>query len=293
MLKFIKKSSFLLFILLLFLSVESPVQTEDLDPCWIIPCLDTEYMQGINPDTLAIDTCGFYVESGGYYFNSHDWCEEIRSQKNALVLQFITQKRYYSKRGWHLRFEVMAIKLPWAPEDSILECNWNAIDTAYPEIRQGFQELEEKYGNLILRKSDPCDTTYSYYSYKSQIFTVHFQNWLNTVEVAEALNNIPKSVGGFSGYFDVTTSFIIENEGKSNSLFEVYPNPSENKITIKINEINNNNNSINIYSLDGKLQITQLIQYSSETIDIDTSKLINGIYLVIYNNQQTKIVIRR
>lgn len=288
MLKYIKKSSFLLFVLMLFLSVESPVQTEDLDPCWIIPCLDTEYMQEINPDTLAIDTCGFYVESGGYYFNSYDWCEEIRSQKNALVLQFGTQKRYYSKRGWSLEFEVMAIKLPWAPEDSILECNWDAIDTAYPEIRKGFQNIENQYGSFKLRKRYPADTSSN--TAVSQRFHLHFENWVNSVEINNILFNIPNLVSGIY-LFDCVTG--VTDDQTSENIFEVYPNPSEDKIIIKFNEEPIDKKYINIYSMDGKLQISQLIQYSSETIDIDTSKLINGIYLVIYNNQQTKIVIRR
>jgi hypothetical protein len=286
MLKFIKKSSFLLFVLMLFLSVESPVQTEDLDPCWIIPCLDTEYMQGINPDTLAIDTCGFYEESG-IYFNSHEWCELIRSYESPIVLQFITQKRYYSKRGWKIIFKVNALNFPWAPEDSILECSWNDIDTAYPEIREKFQIIEDKYGIFKLRKVYPADTI----TEQSRRFSLHFPNFVNTIDVGTALMNIPKSVSTGPRLFDCVTG--ASDDQTSNNIFEIYPNPSEDKLIIKFNEEPIDKKYINIYSMDGKLQISQLIQYSSETIDIDTSELINGIYLVIYNNQQTKIVIRR
>lgn len=271
----------------LFLSM--PVRSQDIDSCWCIPCYNTQYMEFYNRDTLAIDTCGIIEELGSSSeldnYNN-DWCELVRSQESPIVRRLVWYKRYYSKRGWSFSFQVMAIDLPWAPHDSIVECSWEDIDSSYTNIRDAFERLEKKYGEFYFIKKDPEDTI----TYLSQTFKLRFDNWVNTIEVYDSLKTIPQIVPGVNVFHFVDGLSIDQTSEK---IFEVYPNPSENKIIIKFNEEPENINIINIFSIDGNLQISQPIQFPADNIQVDISELSDGVYFVVYKNQRTKIVVRR
>ena len=66
--------------------------------------------------------------------------------------------------------------------------------------------------------------------------------------------------------------------------FEIYPNPTENMVTIKLNSIDYNNCNVRIVNMIGQYIHTQK---ASEFTSIDLSKLSNGIYIVqIINNDE-------
>ena len=266
MLKFIKKSSFLLFVLMLFLSVQSPVPSQEF-PClrlvWehdTTPYTGNGEGKALNPDSVMVDTC----EASPTY--------DQRFANRYYIVQFPYEE-------YPFNFE------PFHPNST---ATYRDIDSAYPGYIDGFQSIENKFGNFVfLRRNTEPDSNIQ----KNPVFSMKFDEYVCIDSVVEALKSIENLK--YSAYVNNAVHLTNVDDNKDGKSIKIFPNPSENKITIKINEINNNKNSINIYSLDGRLKISQLIQFSSETIDIDISKLINGIYYIRYDNQQTKLIIRR
>jgi len=99
----------------------------------------------------------------------------------------------YAHGKWVIWFTVDAIKLPPAPRDSIVRITWDAIDTAYPEMRAGFQALEEQFGPFHLDKRLPHKVS----GIESQKFYLWFENYVNVTKVNMALSTIPGTKGGF------------------------------------------------------------------------------------------------
>jgi hypothetical protein len=73
-------------------------------------------------------------------------------------------------------FDYYVIDLPEAPEDTILEVTWESISSTYTTLRNEFEEMENIFGDYILRKETPqiTDTTHI----GSKLFKIYFDNYV-------------------------------------------------------------------------------------------------------------------
>lgn len=93
--------------------------------------------------------------------------------------------------------------------------------------------------------------------------------------------NQPNSIT-FPVVDSIPNSNLAVKENKQDNSFKLYPNPTTNVVTISLNK--NVNSKIKIYSLDGRLVLTDNIQ-NSQTKVLDLSTLSKGVYVVVLANE--------
>lgn len=86
-------------------------------------------------------------------------------------------------------------------------------------------------------------------------------------------------------YIEPETPEAVENYTKNNNL-TIYPNPTQNVITIDIKENSGKFGTINFYTLFGSLIQTEQVLQEKQQLNI--SNLSNGIYLITYENDSLK-----
>ena len=84
--------------------------------------------------------------------------------------------------------------------------------------------------------------------------------------------------------FYKTESLSVTNNKELKTL--IYPIPANNRLTI--NNLNEGVTSVRIISLQGKIVVDKKVSSSQNHLVIDTSKLVNGLYLVHLLNSQTE-----
>jgi hypothetical protein len=94
--------------------------------------------------------------------------------------------------------------------------------------------------------------------------------------------------------FDNLIGSVPEQTSK-NSLFNLFPNPASDIVTLNFNQVNSEDNELNIYSVMGKLLISEMIKQNNQQINI--GDLNNGIYLVAIKSkaliETQKLIIQR
>ncbi|MDP4289440.1 MAG: hypothetical protein Q8922_16115, partial [Bacteroidota bacterium] len=101
-----------------------------------------------NPDSILVDTC--------------------------LTLPGSSHAVFWVKGRYEIFFDSNAIPLGYGAPDSDLEVEWQAIDTAFPLIRNGFKAIYDSIGPFSLKKRDPSDTG----DIGSHGFYLIFQNYV-------------------------------------------------------------------------------------------------------------------
>jgi hypothetical protein len=156
--------SIILIIQYFLIAYQSNSQIPD---CMCVPLSYPQTGQIINLDSsIVFDTCGVQYkysncDSSFWYNLKSDYGEQAK-------------KKVYSKGYWVILFEVSAIPIPAAPkEDTLIYVDWTAIDTAYPEIRNTFQQMEENFGDLYFRKMSPTAGE------NAKNFRLYFTNYVN------------------------------------------------------------------------------------------------------------------
>jgi hypothetical protein len=79
-----------------------------------------------------------------------------------------------------------------------------------------------------------------------------------------------------------------------NMKFEIYPNPAKNKFEIWSSEFRENETTMELFDLNGKKLLEKQIPAGTETVELDVSTLVNGVYfcrLIIENKSVTKKLI--
>jgi Secretion system C-terminal sorting domain len=109
----------------------------------------------------------------------------------------------------------------------------------------------------------------------------------------------PSSFGWEPNYPWVASHYVKQasagiNE-KRNILFNLYPNPASDIVTLNINKTNNENLEINIYDILGDLVLSESLKQNQQKINI--GDLNNGIYIVEINSNEwsgkQKLIIQR
>lgn len=79
-------------------------------------------------------------------------------------------------------------------------------------------------------------------------------------------------------------------EENNDLLVEIMPNPSHDKVMIKMNQWNTATN-VEIIDLNGKMHLSTQKQTSESSIEVDITNLVNGIYFVkVIQNNTTKVI---
>lgn len=76
----------------------------------------------------------------------------------------------------------------------------------------------------------------------------------------------------------------IHDVAQSN-LFKIYPNPAQNTLHVQLDQLTSGSYNIRIASIDGKSLITTTNNFSGGAMNIDISKLANGIYSLTIQNK--------
>ena len=110
-------------------------------------------------------------------------------------------------------------------------------------------------------------------------------NWLFSVYSSDSNTGYVTGAGNtfLKTNNDGVTNIVNALSTKSN--FSIYPNPATQKITIEFNQEMAQKFWISIYNIKGELVYSQILQ-NQNSVDIDVSDLIHGLYMV---KIQTKI----
>ena len=100
---------------------------------------------------------------------------------------------------------------------------------------------------------------------------------------------------GFDIYGKVTDWYLIgiteEKNTSANELssFTVYPNPTNGKITIKINSINHIPAQIYLYDVSGRKQQSLVVNKNRGEAQLNLTNLAKGIYFVTLENESKRV----
>lgn len=77
-----------------------------------------------------------------------------------------------------------------------------------------------------------------------------------------------------------------------NDIFRIYPNPAQDRLNVKLNQLTAGKYNIHIASLDGKSVISSTSNFASGEMTIDISNLAKGIYTLNVENGTDSQVVR-
>lgn len=240
-----------------------PVSAQQAD-CLCMPIF-TSGMPARNSDSMMVDTCGLDAES----------CVHAAMMGD--------RNRYYSKTGYLIDFDVPAIRLPTAPEDSILEVTWDAIDTALSVLRADMEGLENKYGSYVLRKLDPADSS-------SQRFELRMDDYENVDSIVVDLSEIDNLRLDRDPNFE----FILSGPAdRAEDLgLTVFPSPARDYVIVTAREPAR---SISLYDLLGREVAVPSISSMSgaDRLRLDLHTLPDGVWYLRVNNAVHSLIIQR
>lgn len=119
-------------------------------------------------------------------------------------------------------------------------------------------------------------------------FIAKFEDFSGTTPYMYHCHNLMHEDGGMMGQFVVTNNTGIETIYNDKIDITVYPNPTKHSVSIQLNNSTVKMNTILLYDVLGRKQLELLNLNSSNSVDLDLSKLSKGHYFsVIYTDQGT------
>lgn len=119
-------------------------------------------------------------------------------------------------------------------------------------------------------------------------FIAKFEDFSGTTPYMYHCHNLMHEDGGMMGQFVVTNNTGIETIYNDEIDITVYPNPTKHSVSIQLNNSTVKMNTILLYDVLGRKQLELLNLNSSNSVDLDLSKLSKGHYFsVIYTDQGT------
>ena len=83
---------------------------------------------------------------------------------------------------------------------------------------------------------------------------------------------------------------VLSLEGEMTTFFKVYPNPTKDEITIKIDDFTGKNYEVILMDISGRIQYHETLEKRVQTISIE--KIPTGIYLLRIGNEEKIGVVR-
>jgi hypothetical protein len=137
-----------------------------------------------------------------------------------------------------------------------------------PSIKSNKNKIEDKniqFANLLTEELKICKIRFDWIG--SLLFTVIVENPVYNDLVFKLIKTSPIK----------PNTFYLANERKTNTL-EVFPNPCSNQLTISNLDFSQDKITAKIYTLEGNLESTILIDNINTTISID--HLVNGFHII-------------
>ena len=170
--------------------------------------------------------------------------------------------------------------------------NVNVINVAIPEKPMGSTIIakDETPSNVYYTNANETFTSYEWLLEPAEAGTINGNG--NEIEIVwnqdfngdlslKVRGVTAECAGEYSETLNIFSSMISVNEYKANEL-TVYPNPADESINVKINNINDNKAKIIIYNVLGEVVYTQEISSSDNSLNtqINLDYLSNGSYLM-------------
>jgi hypothetical protein len=203
-----------------------------------------------NPDSIYVDTC-------------------LTTHRHPV---------FWDKGPYSILFDTDAIHLGYGAPDSDLEVGWQAIDTAFPLIRNGFKSIADSFGVFTLRKISPSDTS----GISSRGFYLIFQNYVSNDSVTARLDSIP-GLG-----FELVVHWLLLNALKVQDTRKeiwVFPNPAKRELHI-LSQTDENINQVRVMDALGRTVYSYLVPQNNNEIILDLSKLSPGCYCICFGKIQ-------
>ena len=155
----------------------------------------------MNPDSIYVDTC-------------------LTTHRHPV---------FWDKGPYFVVFDSNVIRLGYGAPDSDLEVGWQAIDTAFPVLRNIFEAMANNLGLFKLKKLDPTDTS----DVRSQVFHLIFQNYVPNDSVTSYLSQSPSLTFQLIWY-PALTEVVPQNSNSFNEI-RVFPDPAHAQLNVVLN----------------------------------------------------------
>lgn len=175
-----------LFLLVIFI-FNFAITYGQIDTCWNVVLQHNPENNIFNPDSVMYDTC--LCKNKAWL---PPYCEYV-----------------YAKQWFGLDLPNGALNIPQAPRDSVILRNWRDIDSSFTDMREGFENLENIFGNFVFMKVYPdiIDTS----KIASRYFNLRFDNYVKIDSASYLLHNIPDiETEGYLGRYSRLLSNLSE-----------------------------------------------------------------------------------
>lgn len=211
-----------------------------------------------NPDSTYVDTCG----SSATYLGR------------------------YCRRAYRVDFDRYVIHSPVFSFDTALVYEWTAIDTAFSDIRNGFEALEGEVGNFTLTKLAAYidDTS----SELNRAFIMRFDSLLNVDSVLSQLLSIP-GVNN-ARWYGMPHFHNNVNTVSFESNIAIWPQPAKDKVFFQgVDHFD----VIHIYNSLGSKVTLPFNHVSDRLINFDVSEQPDGVLYFFLLDQFIKVLIKK
>lgn len=216
-----------------------------------------------NPDSVAVDTC---------------WDSP-------------TYDQLYARQWFDVTFDTQAVDLPWYPNGTVIDTTWEVVGTDFSSIREGLEDLEERFGTFILRKRWPADTLGEI----SQMFDLRFDSYVNIDSASDAINAIPNAYGGYIQRLIILIDAVpvdVMEEAESETFFLI-PNPAGGSVDVAFESKKFSTTSpLIVHDALGRTVLQTPVQQPPQHTRLDLSALSAGAYFVRYGSSLTTLIVR-
>jgi hypothetical protein len=122
----------------------------------------------------------------------HDPANNMFNRDSVLIdscLSDSVNQVLFTKQWFFVILPANSLHITEMPYDTILIRNWTDIDTSFNDLRLAFQNLENQFGNFILRKLYPADGDTN--ELGSRLFVIKFENIQNIDTINKYLLAFP------------------------------------------------------------------------------------------------------
>ncbi|HVD98103.1 MAG TPA: T9SS type A sorting domain-containing protein [Cytophagaceae bacterium] len=127
--------------------------------------------------------------------------------------------------------------------------------------------------NSTSATDDQTNVTYDWYSLSTGKLIYTLQEYTTTSSGGSGSSKLALS-------FNTATTTSILSVVKPETSFSVYPNPTTDKLIVQANKIESGNYTVKIINEKGSIEQTSFVTVTDTNIEIETSSLINGKYII-------------
>ena len=196
----------------------------------------------------------------------------------------MNEKYWYSRKCYTIFVKQSgAFHLPSFRYDTTILVSWQQIDTTFEIIRAGFQHLEERAGNFVMKKVNPDD------SLELQ-FELIFDQYCSVDSVEKLLLSIPNVVIEQLPWLDL---IIGTNSGydDNNPSSPPFPIPATDRIILNIG-LSQIVTEATIYSALGICFHVPAVMLSNG-LELDIAALPSGVYSAIIDRHVFTFLVKR